>query len=289
MAKSKRKRKPLPADASSEHTVGSAEPATQASPVDAAEPVTASEAGASAEPVAETVAESVAEPGAEPAHKACAACGLHLPPQAKFCSGCGEPQIPGLERPIYRVPLPTEAVSRPASQVTVPSVPRVAPRASGAPLIPALTVDRPIPASLLQPGVSVESVSGFPEPEPAAKAVTAVEAVPQPATALHSPHVDSAAAETRGPSMGSAPTAAAPKRQAPQEPTAPAVEPLFDQATEARMLALRTSHEMTLERFERLMVGFRLKPKPRVAAAKPKAPPKEKAEKKPKEKPAKGH
>lgn len=281
MAKSKRKRKPLPADASSEHTVGSAEPATQASPVDDAEPVTASEARASAEPVAEAVA--------QPVRKACAACGLHLPPQAKFCSGCGEPQIPGLERPIYRVPLPTEAVSRPASQVTVPSVPRVAPRASGAPLIPALTVDRPIPASLLQPGVSVESVSGFPQPEPAAKAVTAVEAVPQPATAPHSPHVDSAAAETRGPSMGSAPTAAAPKRQAPREPTAPAVEPLFDQATEARMLALRTSHEMTLERFERLMVGFRLKPKPRVAAAKPKAPPKEKAEKKPKEKPAKGH
>jgi hypothetical protein len=53
-------------------------------------------------------------------------------------------------------------------------------------------------------------------------------------------------------------------------------QPLFDPATEARMLALRTSHEMTLERFERLMVGFRLKPKPKV---KPKAAPAKAADK----------
>ncbi len=53
-------------------------------------------------------------------------------------------------------------------------------------------------------------------------------------------------------------------------------QPLFDPATEARMLALRTSHEMTLERFERLMVGFRLKPKPKV---KPKAVPAKAADK----------
>lgn len=73
--------------------------------------------------------------------------------------------------------------------------------------------------------------------------------------------------------------------------------PLFDAHTEARILALSTSREMTRERFERLMMGFRLKPKPKVrvapakAASKDKADPKadKKADKKAKDKPAKGH
>ena len=54
-------------------------------------------------------------------------------------------------------------------------------------------------------------------------------------------------------------------------------------------MALATSREITRERFDRLMLGWRLKPKPKVKAAAAKAAPKDKAEKKAKEKPAKGH
>jgi len=55
----------------------------------------------------------------------------------------------------------------------------------------------------------------------------------------------------------------APQPLAQEEAPGAAVhQPLFDPATEARVLALRACHELTVNRFERLMLGFRIKPQP---------------------------
>ena len=242
---------------------------------------------------------------AEPATKACRACAVTIPPTARFCSACGEPQMEGLERPVYRFPpAAADAPSRPAAQTPVQSVPRVVPqRLAGATMVPSLAADRPIPLSLLQPEfaasaafrpvltelpVSPVSVPpadsgqmGPPGDDPVPSTAGGVAAQSPEATV---PEPESGLAPKRTPQQGSrqpveavAGVVGSAVSEEPDGSDAEAAhQPLFDPATEARMLALRTSHEMTLERFERLMVGFRLKPKPKV---KPKAAPSKAADK----------
>jgi hypothetical protein len=242
---------------------------------------------------------------AEPATKACRACAVTIPPTARFCSACGEPQMEGLERPVYRFPpAAADAPALPAAQTPVQSVPRVVPqRLAGATMVPSLAADRPIPLSLLQPEfaasaafrpvltelpVSPVSVppadSGQMGPagdDPVTSTAGGVAAKSPEATV---PEPESGLAPKRTPQQGSrqpveavAGVAGSAVLEEPDGSDAEAAhQPLFDPATEARMLALRTSHEMTLERFERLMVGFRLKPKPKV---KPKAAPAKAADK----------
>lgn len=131
------------------------------------------------------------------------------------------------------------AVVKP-SQVTVPSTPKVPPvKPVGPLLVPALAADRPIPASLLQ---------------------TELGAPPQP---VQSEVPVSAPAE----SIRKVPVQAAPAPEPAPEPapkSAPEAEPeaLFDSATEARILSLRAGREITLDRIERVMAGFKLRPKP---------------------------
>lgn len=226
-------------------------------------------------------AAEVAEASHAALDKDCPACHAKLPVRARYCSRCGEPQLPGVQRPVQLfIPAPPTAVPQatasppPAvpSQVTVPSAPRIgAVRTGGPTVVPVLSAERPIPVSLLNPEAQApEPVAPTQGPEPAP--------VPQPAPVQH----------------------VAP----PPAPTpAPAPQPLWDLQTETRILALHTGREMTSDRFERVMAGFKLKPKPRAPAAKPKAAPKdapkdagkdkgkapEKAAAKPAAKPAKGH
>ncbi len=217
------------------------------------------------------------------AEKACRSCSTSLPVQARFCSRCGEPQIDGLLRaaplvpPEESTPSPAPAIIKP-SLVTVPTTPKVAPvKPLGPLLVPALAPDRPIPLSLLQAGGAVpppnceqghgaakESGDESPGAEPLQSPVPA----PAPVTSRM----------------------AEPESHPPAEP-----DPLFDNATETRILALRAGREITGERIDRVMAGFKLRPKP-IAKPKPakkadtKAEKKadKKAEKKP-EKKAKGH
>ncbi|MBU6195683.1 MAG: hypothetical protein KGP02_12415 [Burkholderiales bacterium] len=253
---------------------------------------------------------------------------MKLPQRAKFCNACGEPQVPGLDRPVYLAPLPTvvvEAPPRVPAQTSVPTVPRVAPpRSMGPTVVPSLAADRPIPASLLAPGLTPEQLQAALGPPPvfapSPEAITSSRPIPEhgseperaPAMSPSPPDVvrglgslgvdaatgaavpaasaadaaAAAAAASPTPAQPQAPVhpPAQPQPQAPEQP-----QPLFDARTEARILALATSREITRERFDRLMVGWRLKPKPKVKAAAAKAAPKDKAEKKAKEKPAKGH
>ena len=224
----------------------------------------------------------------EPATKACRACAVTIPPTARFCSACGEPQMEGLERPVYRFPpAAADAPARPAAQTPVQSVPRVVPqRLAGATMVPSLAADRPIPLSLLQPEFAASAafrpvltelpVSPVSVPPADSGQIGPPGDDPVPSTAggvaAQSPEaVAGVAGGVVGGVVGSA------VLEEPDGSDAEAAhQPLFDPATEARMLALRTSHEMTLERFERLMVGFRLKPKPKV---KPKAAPSKAADK----------
>ena len=336
-------------------------PAAEPSAELAVEPASAPVVEPLAEPVAELVAGLVAESRADPVaaapaseplsapadapkYKACKACAQVLPQRAKFCCACGEPQLAGLERPVYLAPVPTlvvEAPPRIPAQTPVPTVPRVAPpRSMGHTVVPSLAADRPIPASLLAPGLTPEQLRaalGAPPvfvPSPPAKAPAAFEAnrsVPEPEH-VPSPepeHVPSPepspepdpepggahsmaplqpqALDRAAPPAESAPAAAAEMRATQAAPAAPAATaapqppPLFDAHTDARILALATSREITRERFDRLMVGWRLKPKPKVKAVAPKPAPKDnadkaadqkadkKADKKAKDKPAKGH
>jgi hypothetical protein len=242
---------------------------------------------------------------AEPATKACRACAVTIPPTARFCSACGEPQMEGLERPVYRFPpAAADAPARPAAQTPVQSVPRVVPqRLAGATMVPSLAADRPIPLSLLQPEFAASaafrpvltelpvSPVSVPPADSGQMGPTGDDPVPSTAggVAAKSPEVtvpepESGLAPKRTPQQGSrqpveavAGVVGSAVSEEPDGSDAEAAhQPLFDPATEARMLALRTSHEMTLERFERLMVGFRLKPKPKV---KPKAAPSKAADK----------
>jgi hypothetical protein len=242
---------------------------------------------------------------AEPATKACRACAVTIPPTARFCSACGEPQMEGLERPVYRFPpAAADAPSRPAAQTPVQSVPRVVPqRLAGATMVPSLAADRPIPLSLLQPEFAASAAF---RPVLTELPVSPV-SVPPADSGQMGPAGDDPVPSTAGGVAAQSPEATVPEpesglapKRTPQPGSRQPVEavagvvgsavleepdgsdaeaahqPLFDPATEARMLALRTSHEMTLERFERLMVGFRLKPKPKV---KPKAAPAKAADK----------
>ncbi len=242
---------------------------------------------------------------AEPATKACRACAVTIPPTARFCSACGEPQMEGLERPVYRFPpAAADAPARPAAQTPVQSVPRVVPqRLAGATMVPSLAADRPIPLSLLQPEFAASaafrpvltelpvSPVSVPPADSGQMGPTGDDPVPSTAggVAAQSPEAtvpepESGLAPKRTPQQGSrqpveavAGVVGSAVLEEPDGSNAEAAhQPLFDPATEARMLALRTSHEMTLERFERLMVGFRLKPKPKV---KPKAAPAKAADK----------
>ena len=241
----------------------------------------------------------------EPATKACRACAVTIPPTARFCSACGEPQMEGLERPVYRFPpAAADTPARPAAQTPVQSVPRVVPqRLAGATMVPSLAADRPIPLSLLQPEFAASaafrpvltelpvSPVSVPPADSGQMGPTGDDPVPSTAggVAAQSPEVtvpepESGLAPKRTPQQGSrqpveavAGVVGSAVSEEPDGSDAEAAhQPLFDPATEARMLALRTSHEMTLERFERLMVGFRLKPKPKV---KPKAAPSKAADK----------
>ncbi len=242
---------------------------------------------------------------AEPATKACRACAVTIPPTARFCSACGEPQMEGLERPVYRFPpAAADAPARPAAQTPVQSVPRVVPqRLAGATMVPSLAADRPIPLSLLQPEFAasaafrpvltelpVSPVSVRPadsgqmgpagdDPVPSTAGGVAAQSpeatVPEPESGLAPKRTTQQG--SRQPVEAVAGVVGSAVSEEPDGSDAEAAhQPLFDPATEARMLALRTSHEMTLERFERLMVGFRLKPKPKV---KPKAAPAKAADK----------
>jgi hypothetical protein len=204
----------------------------------------------------------------EPATKACRACAVTIPPTARFCSACGEPQMEGLERPVYRFPpAAADAPARPAAQTPVQSVPRVVPqRLAGATMVPSLAADRPIPLSLLQPEFAASAAF---RPVLTEMPVSGQEAKRTPQQGSSQP------VEVVAGAVGST-VASAVLEEADGSDAEAAHQPLFDPATEARMLALRTSHEMTLERFERLMVGFRLKPKPKV---KPKAAPAKAADK----------
>lgn len=242
---------------------------------------------------------------AEPATKACRACAGTIPPTARFCSACGEPQMEGLERPVYRFPpAAADAPARLAAQTPVQSVPRVVPqRLAGATMVPSLAADRPIPLSLLQPEFAASaafrpvltelpvSPVSVPPADSGQMGPTGDDPVSSTAggVAAQSPEVtvpepESGLAPKRTPQQGSrqpveavAGVVGSAVSEEPDGSDAEAAhQPLFDPATEARMLALRTSHEMTLERFERLMVGFRLKPKPKV---KPKAAPSKAADK----------
>jgi hypothetical protein len=242
---------------------------------------------------------------AEPATKACRACAVTIPPTARFCSACGEPQMEGLERPVYRFPpAAADAPARLAAQTPVQSVPRVVPqRLAGATMVPSLAADRPIPLSLLQPEFAASaafrpvltelpvSPVSVPPSDSGQMGPTGDDPVSSTAggVAAKSPEVtvpepESGLAPKRTPQQGSrqpveavAGVVGSAVSEEPDGSDAEAAhQPLFDPATEARMLALRTSHEMTLERFERLMVGFRLKPKPKV---KPKAAPSKAADK----------
>ncbi|MEY2593679.1 MAG: hypothetical protein RI972_1368 [Pseudomonadota bacterium] len=303
-------------------------------PVPLAEPAAGPAQESSALPVsaastAPTDAPTDAPPEA-PAFKACKACSLKLPQRAKFCNACGEPQLAGLERPVYLAPSPTvvvEAPPRVPAQTSVPTVPRVAPpRSMGPTVVPSLAADRPIPASLLAPGLTPEQLQAAlgspPVFAPSPEAITSSRPIPEhgseperaPAMSPSPPDVVrglgslgvDAATGAAVPAASAADAAAAAASPAPAEPQAPLhppaqpqsqaqpqapeqPQPLFDARTEARILALATSREITRERFDRLMVGWRLKPKPKVKAAAAKAAPKDKAEKKAKEKPAKGH
>jgi hypothetical protein len=215
----------------------------------------------------------------------------------------------GLERPVYRFPpAAADAPARPAAQTPVQSVPRVVPqRLAGATMVPSLAADRPIPLSLLQPEFAASAafrpvltelpVSPVSVPPADSGQIGPPGDDPVPSTAggvaAQSPEVtvpepESGLAPKRTPQQGSRQPVEAVAGvvggvvgsavlEEPDGSDAEAAhQPLFDPATEARMLALRTSHEMTLERFERLMVGFRLKPKPKV---KPKAAPSKAADK----------
>jgi hypothetical protein len=211
----------------------------------------------------------------------------------------------GLERPVYRFPpAAADAPARPAAQTPVQSVPRVVPqRLAGATMVPSLAADRPIPLSLLQPEFAVSaafrpvltelpvSPVSVPPSDSGQMGPTGDDPVSSTAggVAAKSPEVtvpepESGLAPKRTPQQGSrqpveavAGVVGSAVSEEPDGSDAEAAhQPLFDPATEARMLALRTSHEMTLERFERLMVGFRLKPKPKV---KPKAAPSKAADK----------
>ena len=241
----------------------------------------------------------------EPATKACRACAVTIPPTARFCSACGEPQMEGLERPVYRFPpAAADAPARPAAQTPVQSVPRVVPqRLAGATMVPSLAADRPIPLSLLQPEFAASAAF-----RPVLTEMPVSPASVRPAdSGQMGPAGDGPGPSSADGAVANSPEATAPgpesglePKRAPQQGSRQPMEatggvvasavleepdgsdaeaanqPLFDPATEARMLALRTSHEMTLERFERLMVGFRLKPKPKV---KPKAAPSKAADK----------
>jgi hypothetical protein len=224
----------------------------------------------------------------EPATKACRACAVTIPPTARFCSACGEPQMEGLERPVYRFPpAAADAPARPAAQTPVQSVPRVVPqRLAGATMVPSLAADRPIPLSLLQPEFAASAAF-----RPVLTEMPVSPASVRPAdSGQMSPAGDDPVPSTAGGVAAQSPEAvagvaggvvgtavASAVLEEPDGSDAEAAnQPLFDPATEARLLALRTSHEMTLERFERLMVGFRLKPKPKV---KPKAAPAKAADK----------
>ncbi|MFM8667330.1 MAG: hypothetical protein ACKOE3_14610, partial [Betaproteobacteria bacterium] len=162
-----------------------------------AAPLEVAEVGAA---VAEALpAPDAAEPAPANGLKACSACSVTLPMRAKFCSACGEPQLPGLQRPEYRAPLAqlqpqgqpqpqavNESPSRPPAQTAVPTVPKVAPvRSSGATLVPSLAADRPIPASLLAPGLTPEQLQAAlgkpPLFSPTTQPTDVQGAVPEPA------------------------------------------------------------------------------------------------------------
>ncbi|MFN5722662.1 MAG: hypothetical protein ACK47O_02450, partial [Betaproteobacteria bacterium] len=159
-------------------------------------------------------------------------------------------------------------------------------RLAGATMVPSLAADRPIPLSLLQPEFAASAafrpvLTELPVSPASVRPADSGQMGPAgddpvPSTAggvaAQSPEaVAGVACGVVGTAVGSA------VLEEPDGSDAEAAhQPLFDPATEARMLSLRTSHEMTLERFERLMVGFRLKPKPKV---KPKAAPSKAADK----------
>lgn len=244
-------------------------------------------------------------PADAPGFKVCKACLLKLPQRAKFCNACGEPQLPGLKRPVYLAPVPTmvvEAPPRVPAQTPVPTVPRVAPpRSIGPTVVPSLAAGRPIPASLLAPGLTPEQLQAALGPAPVfAPSPPAPQPVaPEAFTPLSEPAHAPSAEPKPNPELGADPGSelgselgSAPKglHTTPPPPSAQSqLQALFDVATQTRILALATSRELTRERFDRLMAGWRLKPKPRVKAVAPKAAPKDKAEKKAKDKPAKGH
>lgn len=238
-----------------------------------------------------------------PTEKTCAACATTLPERARFCSRCGEPQLPGLRRPepLLKAPAtqaeeqaraasPGLAMPPPASpaQVTVPSTPKTGVVRSGsAAVVPVLALERPIPASLLNPEAALAMQAGLVLPDsppsspgnPAADGRNAQHGAPEQA-------LDQAVATV--PAQAQPPAAST----VSLETRAPA--PLFDVATESRILALRAGREIMLERVDRLMGAFKLKPKPRSVATKPKARPKddkasEKGPDKPKAKASKGH
>lgn len=119
--------------------------------------------------------------------------------------------------------------------------------------MPMLAFDRPIPLSLLNPGAALP-----PPPPPAAL----MPELPRPAAPDdHAHHLPPVAAEPP----------AAPGEEAPRpKPEAAETAPLFAPAIDARILALRSGREITGERFDRLMAGFKLRPKRVVRkAAKP--------------------
>ncbi|MBU6195653.1 MAG: hypothetical protein KGP02_12265, partial [Burkholderiales bacterium] len=236
---------------------------------------------------------------------------MKLPLRAKFCNACGEPQLSGLERPVYLAPLPTVVVEAPArapAQASVPTVPRVAPpRSMGPTVVPSLAADRPIPASLLAPGLTPEQLQAALGPAPvfapSPEAITSLRPIPEhgseperaPAVSPSPPDavrglgplgVDAptgaavpaaSAADAAAAAAAASPTPAEPQapvhppaqpqsqahphphahpQPQPQAPEQPQPQPLFDARTEARILALATSREITRERFDRLMVGW---------------------------------
>lgn len=258
---------------------------------------------------------------------ACKACETSLPRRARFCSVCGEPQLPGLQRPspILSAPgsdssspaergLVADAATRTAAQTIVPSTPRVPPsRTFVVGALPMLTTDRPIPASLLQPAAKeaagaegvdpaaskppAEAPSAGPVEPPVADAPPLVTQQPETGLPLEATmHMATAVPPVTQPPPSAAPTPAA--LQPPAGNPTPRAEPSptivqFDPAIEARILALRASLEITGDRFDHLMQAFKPKPRPKAKpAAKPaagKAKPDAKGKGAGKAPPAKGH
>lgn len=190
--------------------------------------------------------------------KVCRACSTLLPAHARFCSRCGEPQVDGLQRPVPLAAVPEQSTPEPApaavkpSQFTVPSTPKVPPvKPLGPLLVPALAADRSIPASLLQTDLSVPL-----QAMPSDKPVVAATAV------IHKSSVENPPTQAGDPSRERMPEPKVQRDPLPEPHAQTEPQPLFDSSTEARILSLRAGREITLERIDRVMTGFKLRPKP---------------------------